>query len=364
VAILTVNVGSSSVRLVVFSDAGLPIASAHYPGQPSAQQLLSEFQGANPGVKLTAIGHRIVHGGTRLLAACRIDPTVEAQIETLGTLAPLHNPPALAWLRACRAVFGDAMAQVAVFDTAFYSQLPDVARHYALPQTLSRALGLRRYGFHGLAHQSMWRQWSAQSSAPAHAGRVISLQLGAGCSITAVLDGRAIDTSMGYSPLEGLVMATRAGDIDAGLLLHLQRHGGYSLPQLETLLNEHSGLLGLSGLSGDLRVLLASHDPLARLAVDLYCYRVRKYLGAYMAALGGVDVILFGGGVGEHLPAIRERILADMSWCAIALDEQLNCAVLGRSARISAAGSAVAVWVMLVDEAALIMAETRSVLGS
>ena len=361
--ILTVNVGSSSVRLVAYDEGGKPIASERYEAPHGAADLLGAFLRAHPAVHVAAIGHRIVHGGPNLTAACRVDAAVEAEIDRLGALAPLHNPAALAWLRACRTVLGAGIAQVAVFDTALYAHLPVVASNYALPHALVERLGLRRFGFHGLAHQSMQQQWSALPGSAVRAGRVISLQLGAGCSITAMRDGNVIDTSMGFSPLEGLVMATRSGDVDAGLLLYLLRSGGFSPQRLEALLNAESGLLGVSGLSGDLRVLLSSADARAQMAVDMYCYRARKYLGAYMAALGGVDAVLIGGGAGEHLPELRQRVLAGMDWCDIAIDERLNSTVVERPTRVSRPDGRVQVWVMPVDESAIVLAEVRAVLA-
>jgi acetate kinase len=363
--ILTVNVGSSSIRLAAYTLNGTCIASVHHVGvQQPAAHLLTEFLKSDAVGKITAVGHRIVHGGARLTASCRITPDVEAEIEKLGPLAPLHNPVELAWVRACRKVLGAPTPQVAVFDTAFYADLPPVARHYALPRALSERLGLRRYGFHGLAHKAMWQRLGKLSTSGRTAGRVISLQLGSGCSITAIRDGKAHDTSMGFSPLEGLVMATRSGDVDPGVLLHIQRTDAVTQQQLEQILDQQSGLLGVSGVSSDLRVLLASAEPLARLAIDLYCYRVRKYLGAYLAVLGGVDAILFGGGVGENLPPIRAKILEGMDWAGIVIEPSLNAAAVGSEARINDATSGVAVWVIPVDESAILVTETLMVLKS
>jgi acetate kinase len=361
-AILTVNVGSSSVRLVAYAADGARLATAHLTDlrQP-ATSLFRKFLDADPVQGITAAGHRIVHGGERFTASCRIDAAVEADIDALGELAPLHNPQALAWVRVCREVLGESVPQVAVFDTAFYADLPTVATQYALPQALVTRLGLRRYGFHGLAHRAMWQRWSALAAERRGSGRIISLQLGSGCSITAIRDGRPLDTSMGFSPLEGLVMATRSGDVDASALLHIQRTDGSPAEQLEALLNQRSGLLGMSGVSGDLRELLASTDPRARLAIDLYCYRAQKYLGAYLAVLGGVDAIVFGGGVGEHLAAIRQQILAGLEWSGIALAPALNATAIGNEARIDAGGG-VGVWVIPVDESAILLAETLAVL--
>jgi acetate kinase len=363
--LLTINTGSSSVRLAAHTDDLTRLANAHHiiNGEMQATPLLAEFL-RRPGVgPIVVVAHRIVHGGERLTAPCRIDAAVEAEIERLSPLAPLHNPFALAWIRACHELLGADLPQVAVFDTGFYADLPAVARTYALPRALAERRRLRRYGFHGLAHQAMWRRWQVLQARRPVGARVISLQLGAGCSITAIRDGKAVDTSMGFSPLEGLVMATRAGDVDPGLLLYLQRAEGMTPERLEKLLNEESGLLGVSGASSDMRALLTSSDPQARLAVDLYCYRARKYIGAYLATLGGADAILFGGGVGEHAPAVRAKILDSMQWAGIVLDAARNDAAIGTEARISDLNSKVEVWVVPVDEAVILAQAAQAVLG-
>ncbi|MFZ5493191.1 MAG: acetate/propionate family kinase [Pseudomonadota bacterium] len=337
--ILTVNVGSSSVKLDRFD--GAVEVPRHLettrlpPGAPLPGTL------GTPAVLV----HRVVHGG-ELARPTRIDAGVEQHIETWAPLAPLHNPPALAMIRACGQRFGAQVPQVAVFDTAFFADLPAVARTYALPQALTQAHAVRRHGFHGIAHQALWRAWQAHTRG---GGRVVTLQLGAGCSAAAIADGRPLDTSMGFTPLEGLVMATRCGDVDPGLLLHLQRATGLDAAQMEELLSRQSGLLGLAG-SADMAALLADPSPQARLAVELYCQRIRKYIGAYAAVLGGLDGIVFGGGVGEHAPAVRARVLADMQWLGVHLDETANAAT-GASARISTADSACAAWVFEVNEA-------------
>jgi len=364
--VLTVNTGSSSVRLAAFAKEGESLsvlASAHFfNGRNEPAAMLRTFLWGH-GIKAVAVvAHRIVHGGERLTAPCRIDDAVETEIERLTPLAPLHNPPALKWIRACRETFGPQLPQVAVFDTGFYADLPPVPATYALPQALCRKHGIRRYGFHGLAHEAMWRRWCELHPECKRRGRVISLQLGAGSSITAVHDGHAVDTSMGFTPLEGLVMATRAGDVDPGLLLHLQRAEGLGTEQLERLLNEESGLLGLSGVSGDMRTLLETDDADARLAVDVYCYRVRKYIGAYLAALGGADAILFGGGVGEHAPEVREKILSGLLWMGVVLDPAANRATIATEARISNSGSEMEAWVVPVDEAAILAQAAATVL--
>ncbi len=338
--IFTVNVGSSSVKLDRFDGRTSPprhIAAL----RPSAGAVAL---GEVPTPDL--IVHRVVHGGP-LAQPLRIDAAVEAQIDACAPLAPLHNPPALAMIRACRQRFGDAIAQVAVFDTAFFADLPPAARDYALPRELIEKHAIRRYGFHGLAHQALWRAWQEHAG---RGGRIVTLQLGAGCSAAAIADGRPLDTSMGFTPLEGLVMATRSGDLDPGLLLHLLRTGSMDAAQLERMLSEQSGLLGLAG-SADMRSLLADPSPAAAHAIDVYCHRVRKYIGAYAAVLGGLDGVVFGGGVGQHAPAVRAGILAGMEWLGIRLDAAANAAASGPASRISAAGAPCAVWVFSVDEA-------------
>lgn len=356
--VLTVNTGSSSVRLAAFAPDGGSLsrrASGHFSGERNKPAVLLPAFIRDHGIEaIAAVAHRVVHGGARLTAPCRIDAAVEAEIERLAPLAPLHNPYALEWIRACRALFGAETAQVAVFDTAFYATLPEVAATYAIPRALCTRHGIRRYGFHGLAHQAMWRRWRELRPDLRAGGRVISLQLGAGCSITAIREGQAVDTSMGFSPLEGLVMATRSGDVDPGLLLFLQRAEGLMPERMERLLNEEAGLLGLSGVSGDMRALLDADDAGARLAVDVYCYRARKYIGAYLAALGGADAVLFGGGVGEQAPEVRAQILTGLDGLGIVLDADANRAAIGAERCISQRSSAAGVWVIPVDEAVIL----------
>lgn len=366
--VLTVNTGSSSVRLAAFtpeSGSLSQLASGHSSGnwnEPVA--MLRAFLKGHGIEAVAAVAHRVVHGGARFTAPCRIDAAVEAEIERLAPLAPLHNPRALEWIRACRALLGAETTQVAVFDTALYAALPEVTATYALPRALCERHGIRRYGFHGIAHQAMWRRWRELRPDIREGGRVISLQLGAGCSITAVRDGEVVDTSMGFSPLEGLVMASRSGDVDPGLLLFLQRAEGLTPERMERLLNEEAGLLGLSGVSGDMRTLLNADDAGARLAVDVYCYRARKYIGAYLAALGGADAILFGGGVGEQAPDVRARILSGLEGLGIVLEPDANRAAIGAESCISIRSSATALWVIPVDEAAILAQAALAVMAA
>lgn len=356
--LLTVNAGSSSVRLAAYAvgttdDLAAPISTLHDTTAPTdLAAVLRGFVSRLPPAGGWTVAHRVVHGGPRLTRPCIIDSAIEAEIERLAPLAPLHNPAALAWLRACRATLGTAATHIAIFDTGFFATLPAAARTYALPHALADAHGLRRYGFHGLAHNALWTTWCAQRGTSA--GRAITVQLGAGCSMAAIKDGQPLDTSMGFSPLEGLVMATRPGDLDAGVVTYLQRTAGLALEDIELTLTRHSGLLGLSGISADMRVLLASGDPRARLAIEVFCHRARKYLGAYLAVLGGADAVLIGGGIGEHAPTIRAQILSGFEWAGIHLDQAANTAADGAAGRISAADSAVAIHVLAVDEAAVL----------
>jgi acetate kinase len=365
--LLTINSGSSSVRLAVFScqDDELRQLSSEYStdAERTPEETLRAFLRTHEIDSPTAVAHRVVHGGTRFQEPCRLDAKAEAEIARLSFLAPLHNPKALRWIESVRAALGAQMPQFAVFDTAFYATLPTVAATYALPRELCERHHIRRFGFHGLAHQAMVRRWQQLRPDLANGGRTISLQLGAGCSITACENGQPRDTSMGFSPLEGLVMAKRPGDVDAGTLLFLQREAQLSWNQIEELLNHQSGLLGVSGQSADMRILLESDSDAARLAVELYCYRARKYIGAYLAVLGGADAILFGGGVGENSSQVRERILSGLEWCGLTLDSKANEKATGQEACISAASSPVAAWVVPVDESVLLAQETCALLN-
>jgi acetate kinase len=366
-AILTVNTGSSSARLAAFtyeSKRLVEVASArHELGADKPRAVLSGFIKMYGFTNLNLSVHRVVHGGENLTASCLLDQEVEQEIDRLKPLAPLHNAVALRWIRATREELGADTTQVAVFDTAFFAALPKVARTYAIPHALAKKHGLRRYGFHGLAHQAMWLKWRELRPDIQDGGRVISMQLGAGCSITSINNGFPRDTSMGFSPLDGLMMATRSGDIDPGLVTFLQRQESLLPEQMDQLLNERSGLLGVSGTSSDMVQLLESQDERARLAVDMYCYRARKYVGAYLAVLNGADAIIFGGGVGENIPAVREKILAGMEWCGIELDFKQNQST-GGILRVSSRSSRIEVWVVPVNEAELMAREAITVMAA
>jgi len=244
------------------------------------------------------IGHRVVHGGERFSSPVQITEQVLAEIESLASLAPLHNAPSAEVIRRCRARLRSEVPMVAVFDTAFYHDLPEHVHVYALPADWTASHGIKRYGFHGIAHRYLYERYLQVSGLKARTSRVITVQLGHGCSMTAIRGGFPVETSMGFTPLEGLIMATRPGDVDVGVLLHLAEQGSVGLNQLHEGLNHRSGLLGLSGISADMRELLKLEEeghPRAKLAVSAFCHRARKYLGAYLAVLGGADAVIFGG---------------------------------------------------------------------
>jgi acetate kinase len=356
--LLTINSGSTSVKLALYDGSGTGeprrIQDEHHTGHeldaPAVLGALARKLAAAP----RAIAHRIVHGGSRFVQPTRIDDAVVRGLEALAPLAPLHNPVALRWLAAARALWGAPCVHVGVFDTAYFHDLPRVAAEYALPPELAAAHGVRRYGFHGLAHESLWRAWCALRPDLPQGGRLITLQLGGGCSAAAIDHGRPVDTSMGFSPLEGLVMATRSGDVDAAVVPYLQRQLNRSPDEVIAFLNRAAGLAGVSGTDRNPAELSADPAPQSQFAVDLYCYRLRKYLGAYLAVLGGCDGIVFGGGVGEHVPQVRARAVTNLAWAGIALDEKRNAAARGGNACISAAASAVRVDVIPSDEESIL----------
>jgi acetate kinase len=314
---------------------------------------------------LDAVGHRVVHGGAVFQSPVRITAGTIEQLERLSELAPLHNGPAMQAIRAVETAVGD-IPSVATFDTTFHAQMPEKAALYALPLDLMRRHAIRRYGFHGLAHRSLLNRYASLVAKPISAVSIVTLQLGGGCSIAAIEHGRSIDTSMGFTPLEGLMMGTRSGDLDPSLPEYIAQHESLRAEQVDDLLNRGSGLKGVSGRSADVRELLLAeaegHTPSA-LALDMFCYRVRKAIGAYLAALGGAEAIVFGGGIGEHAVTLRERICQGMDWCGVALDADRNSAATG-AARISASYSRVDVWVIPSDEESIILSDTYSCLSA
>jgi acetate kinase len=308
-----------------------------------------------------AVGHRVVHGGDRFMEPVVIDEAIMSVLEELTELAPLHNGPALAAIRAAHEAFGSDVPMVATFDTAFHRTMPERAARYAIPAELAEKHHIRRYGFHGLAHSAMASGYAALTAAPLERTKLITLQLGNGCSATAVAGGRSVETSMGFTPLEGLVMGSRSGDADPSLIGYIARKEGVPAQQIEDVFNRQSGLLGVSGRSRDMRELLeaeAAGDAGAALAIEMFCYRVRKYLAAYLGVLGGADAVIFGGGIGENAAPIRARVCAGMEWCGLVLDEERNAATRGRADRISRDGARLHAYVIPVDEAAIIARDT------
>jgi acetate kinase len=312
---------------------------------------------------LHAVGHRVVHGGERFHASVRIDADVLSGIEECVELAPLHNPANLKGIRAARAILGEGVPDVAVFDTAFHATLPEVAYLYGIPYQYYRRFKLRRYGFHGTSHRYVAYRYRKLRRLQPGEVNVITLHLGNGCSACAIRAGRSIDTSMGFTPLEGLLMGTRSGDVDPSVLEYLCEKEGITLQEVTAILNRQSGLLGVSGLTGDMRDLLAEEaeydDRRARLAIDLFCHRVRKYVGAYLAVMGGADALVFTGGIGENAPEVRARICADLQWLGLELESDRNAALTGgREGPISREGSRLAAWVVPTDEELLIARDT------
>ncbi|MFT5441849.1 MAG: acetate kinase [Myxococcota bacterium] len=327
--------------------------------------MLSLCFGRDAREEIAAVGHRVVHGGERFRSAVEVDDSVEREIEALIPLAPMHNPLCLIGIRAARKRFTKAK-HVAVFDTAFHQTLPEEAFLYALPHDMYSELGIRRYGFHGSSHQSVSTRAIEMLDRVGQSSRVIVCHLGAGCSTSAVRDGKSIDTSMGMTPLEGLVMATRSGDVDPGVLIYLARERGMSLDEVESQLLNESGLLGISGLTGEIRDLtqLANDgNERADLALRVFSYRVRKYIGAHMAVLGGADAVVFTGGAGENSPDLRARILTGLDGLGVQLDPAANAACIGEERVISQPGSAVAVYVIGSNEERAIANATLTVLA-
>ncbi|MEV0650465.1 acetate kinase [Phytomonospora sp. NPDC050363] len=389
--VLVVNSGSSSIKYQLLDmPEGVPVAGGaverigepdgrvthHGPGgteerdEPVADHaagmraMLHSFAAAGPDlstVELTAVGHRVVHGGERFTRPTLVTDEVCEVISDLSALAPLHNPANLRGIQVAREVFPD-VPHVAVFDTAFHATLPPHAYTYAVPKEWRTEHGVRRYGFHGTSHAYVSRRAAALLDSEPAGVNVIVLHLGNGASVSAVRGGVCVDTSMGLTPLEGLVMGTRSGDIDPAIVFHLRRTAGLDVDQLDDALNKHSGLLGLTGVN-DMRELLKlvdGGDPDAELAFEVYCYRIRKYVGAYTAALGHVDAIVFTAGVGEHNPLVRATALKGLGDLGIRLDADRNDR---NEPIVSAPGSPIAVLVVPTNEELEIAESVLGVVG-
>ncbi len=387
VRLLTLNAGSSSLKFAVYEIAGESLAlrlrgqiagigttprleAKDAQGKPltftaagaiadhraAIAALLDWLKQAGHGDGLAGAGHRVVHGGTAFTEHCRLTPDAIAQLAALESLAPHHQPHNIAAIRALAAQMPD-LPQVACFDTAFHAAQPPEARRLALPRDLA-AKGLLRYGFHGLSYEYVTRRLR-ELTGGALPQKLVIAHLGNGNSMCAVRDGRSIATTMGFSTLDGLIMATRIGALDPGVILHLMRTENYGLKELEDLLYNKSGLLGLSGLSPDMRTLLASPESAARDAVTQYCYRITRELGSLAAALGGLDALVFTGGIGENAAPVRAAVCRDAAWLGIELNAAANEA---GDQLITTKASRTAAWVVPTDEEQIIAAHTRRLL--
>ncbi|MCH9735180.1 MAG: acetate kinase [Actinomycetia bacterium] len=388
-SVLVLNSGSSTVKYsVVQPESGVTVAagaverigedvdqgSEGVPVADHAAALGMVFDSLAAGghsldeLELVAVGHRVVHGGPDLYRPIVIDDAVVAQLDELAPLAPLHNPPSILGIQVARQALPH-LPHIAVFDTAFFHDLPPVAATYAIDHEIASQWRVRRYGFHGISHQYVSEQAAAFLGGPRESLRQIVLHLGNGASASAIVGGRPVETSMGLTPLEGLVMGTRSGDVDPGLISYLWRTAGMSVEDIDSMLNRRSGMRGLAG-EVDFRVLhqriesgLESDRAAAQLAYDVYIHRLRKYIGAYLAVLGTVDVITFTAGVGENDSAVRHDALVGLAGLGIELDESLNAGPAGAARRISADGSPTAVLVIPTDEELAIARECAHVLA-
>ncbi|WP_123027114.1 acetate kinase [Mycolicibacterium stellerae] len=376
-AVLVINSGSSSLKYaVVEPDSGTMVADGiverigdgpiadHGAALQEALRQLAESGRPLEALPLVAVGHRVVHGGPDLYEPTLIDDALIAELEELAPLAPLHNPPAVLGIRVAREALPD-LPHVAVFDTAFFHDLPPAAATYAIDRDIARQWHIRRYGFHGTSHSYVSEQAAAFLDRPLESLNQIVLHLGNGASASAIAHGRPVDTSMGLTPMEGLVMGTRSGDIDPGIISYLSRTAGMSVEDIETMLNKRSGVLGLGGAI-DFRVLhkqIESGDGAAQLAYDVYIHRLRRYIGGYLALLGDTDVITFTAGVGENDATVRRDALAGLTTLGIDIDDRLNENPDRSARRISAETSRTAVLVIPTDEELAIAQACVRVIG-
>jgi acetate kinase len=327
--------------------------------------MISELRGVIKKLKeIDAVGHRVVHGGETFQGSCYLDDITIKGIEDCSDLAPLHNPANLKGIYAMKLLLPD-VPQVGVFDTSFHQSMPDYSFMYALPYSLYKKYGIRRYGFHGTSHSYVSRRACEILNIDYNSKRIITCHLGNGASITAIKNGRSMDTSMGLTPVEGLIMGTRSGDIDAGALTLIMEKEEIDYSSLNTLLNKHSGVLGISGISSDMREIesaAAEGDERAILSLRMYDYRVKKYIGAYAAAMGGVDILIFTGGIGENASATRENICKDMEFMGLIFDKQVNEGVHGKELIISKKESSVTVMIVPTNEELVIASDTCEII--
>jgi len=314
--------------------------------------------------EIDAVGHRVVHGAEKFNSSVLITDEVIKKIEECIDIAPLHNPPNLAGISAISELL-PTVPQVAVFDTAFHQTMPEYAFMYPIPYSLYTKYGIRRYGFHGTSHRYVSHRACEFLNMDYNRTKIITVHLGNGASITAIENGKSIDTSMGFTPLEGLMMGTRSGDVDLGIATFLMEKEMIGPSALSTLFNKHSGVLGVSGISSDMRDIetaIANGNERAKLALDMYEYRIKKYIGAYVASLNGVDLIVFTGGVGENQASTRQKIMKGLTYLGVEIDEEANASARGKEALISSAGSKVKVAVIPTDEEFMIASDTMKII--
>jgi acetate kinase len=361
--VLVVNAGSSSLKLRLLGDAVAPLASRDVGADGDWEKALEEFLDDVPPAD--AAGHRVVHGGEDFAKPARVDAELEQRLRDLEELAPLHNPPAIKMIRALRRL-RPTLPAVACFDTTFHRTLPPAASTYAIPSGWSERWDLRRFGFHGLSHAHASRRAAELLNQPLSELRLVTAHLGAGASLAAVSGGRSVDTTMGFTPMEGLVMATRSGSVDPGLLFWVQRHGDLDARAVEAALEHESGLLGISKRSGSISELLepaAGGDDLSGLAIDVYLHRLRAGIAAMAAAMEGLDALVFTGGVGEGSTEVRERACAGLGFLGLAIDPDANEAFGGEDADLSAREARAKVLAVQAREDLEIAAQVRIAIG-
>ncbi|HOK55746.1 MAG TPA: acetate kinase [bacterium] len=389
--ILVINCGSSSIKFKLFEmpeenlisygsveKIGEEISIFKYSGKIKIEKQL-KIETHQKGIELIAktlleneiedireikgIGHRVVHGGEGFEKSVEVDENVIKKIEDYIFLAPLHNPHNLAGIKGCIEIFPESI-QVAAFDTAFHTTIPKIANLYAIPYSFYEKHKIRKYGFHGISHRYVARRTSEIMGKGKYDINVITCHLGNGCSVTAVKNGRSFDTSMGLTPLEGLIMGTRCGDIDAGVILYLLEGLNLKISEVSEILNKKSGLLGISEISNDFRNLLPLYNKNEKvtLAIDMFCYRLKKYIGSYMAVLGKIDAIVFTGGIGENVPLVRKKSLENMEFFGIIIDDEKNEKVFGKEGEISKDNSLIKVFVIPTNEELRIAFDTYQII--
>jgi len=394
--ILVINCGSSSVKYQLFdTDRQMALAKGnvarigmsgavltHKPfDRPETkvsgeildhivaiEYVISILLSANHGVikdksEIHAVGHRVVHGGEEFTESVLVEQEVMRQIRNLIDLAPLHNPHNIRGINACKKNLPD-VPQVAVFDTAFHHQMPAEAYVYGLPYVMYKKYGIRRYGFHGTSHRYVAKRAAEMIGKPIEELKTVTCHLGNGASIAAVDRGVSIDTSMGFTPLEGLLMGTRSGDLDPAVILHIMGREELSLHEANTLMNKHSGLSGISGVSSDMREILEAADDgnaNAKLAFDIYCYRLRKYIGSYASAMGGLDVVVFTAGVGENSPPVRKATCEGLEFIGVEIDDAKNDQAISKEMDISSDNAKVRVLAIPTNEELVIAMDTEEI---